>query len=98
MGTFNKFVMLDDKIQEIADEPWSAFWCEHKSGTKEFGDFILNPLPTLETKLNLSPGYRISSFFLNHNIAFTERFVCCVGMVFHEEKLVHLTFYKHKPE
>jgi len=92
------WILVDDHLKEIADEPWSLYWREFKSDTDEFRSFLLDPKPILMNEIpRVSEDYQVSSEILNHEISLRYQAVCTLGIVMPDEKRVKLLFYKHKP-
>lgn len=93
------WIKIDNFVREIAEEPWSLYWKEWKTGTREFEDYILNPLPHLAREIEgVDSSWTVSSELLNHHIPHVSNAVCNVGMIMYEEKRIKLLFYKHAPE
>ncbi len=91
-----KWVKIDNYVKEIAAEPWSMYWTEWKSGTKEFNDFLLNPIEFLSTSIDeVGRDFKVSTEILNHEIGLLGSAVCTGLMVMPASKLVKMTLYKH---
>lgn len=95
---FHKFVKIDDHVQDVAEEPWSLYWGESKTGTPDFEKFILDPLPVLVDRLGISDDYHVQTTLLNHHIPHSHTSVCSTMMVIPKEKRVVMTLYKHSPD
>ena len=94
-GIFRSIVKVDDHVREIAEEPWSLYWTEHKTGTQELDEFIKNPRPFLEEQLGIPSNYRIETSLVNHQEGFLANVWCNICLVFPREELVYLIGYKH---
>ena len=90
------WVLIDDHVQEIANEPWSLSWREWKSGTKEFEDFLHNPLPVIKQDFpQVEADWRVVTEIVNHERSLLGSAVCNGCMIMPENKTVKLTLYKH---
>ena len=93
MATWDK---LDDVNKNIANEPWSMYWNEMKSGTQEFEDFLHEPLKVLCGALDgVDESFTVQSNILNHEVGLVNSIVCQVAIVDYQKKIVYLTLYKH---
>lgn len=87
---------LDNVSQNIANEPWSLYWNEMKSGSHEFEDFLHNPLPTLIKVLDgVDDTWTVETKIRNHEKGLLINAVCTVAMADPQKKIVYLTLFKH---
>lgn len=94
----SEWILVDNKVQEIADEPWSLYWREFKSDTDEFRAFLLDPKPILMREIRgISSDYKVTSEVLNHEISLRYQAVCTICIVMPDEQRVKVLFYKHIP-
>lgn len=90
------WVQVDDHVQEIAQEPWSMAWREWKSGSSEFNDFLMNPLPEIMKDFPLvQADWRVTSEIVNHERSLLGSAVCNTCIIMPDTKTVKLMFYKH---
>jgi len=95
-GTWEK---IDDVSKNIAAEPWSLYWKEHKSGTVEFTSLLQNPISQLKGALDaVDDDWRVQSHFIGHEIGMEINAHCTLALVDPLSKTVFLTFYKHPKE
>lgn len=91
-----KWEKLDDVSKNIGNEPWSLYWHEFKSGTKEFEDFLHNPIELLTTAADgVDSTFAVQTTVLNHENGLRGSAVCTVAIVDPDKKRVYLTLYKH---
>lgn len=89
---------IDAVAPYIADEPWSMYWAEFKSGTQEFEDFLHNPLEFyVENIEEVDDSWSIQTDILCHEHGIVESAVCKITFVLPKYKLVKATLYKHDP-
>lgn len=93
MATWDK---LDDSNKNIANEPWSLYWSESKSGSKEFEEFLHDPLKECSAEMSgVDRTWTVQSNILNHEIGLLSDLVCKLALVDPVKKTVYLTLYKH---
>ena len=95
MTTWEK---LDDVSKSIAEEPWSLYWKEFKSGTDEFEQFLHNPLSQMTKAFEgVNREWTVQTNVIGHEQGLVMSVVCGVALVDPQKKTVFLTLYKHKP-
>jgi hypothetical protein len=88
---------LDDVSKNIADEPWSLYWSEYKSGTEEFEDFLHDPLSVLVKACSgVDRTWNVQTSIIGHEIGFRKDAVCSTVLVDPIRKIAYVTFYKHQ--
>ena len=91
-----KWEILDDTSKSIADEPWSLYWREMKSDSKEFEDFLHDPLSALIGKLSgVNITWNVQTNMIGDEIGLSSNTVCTLALVDPHRKTVFLTLYKH---
>ena len=91
-----KWEILDDTSKNIAGEPWSLYWKEMQSGTKEFEDFLHDPLSALIGKLSgVNVTWNVQTNMIGHEIGLSSNAVCALALVDPHRKTVFLILYKH---
>ncbi len=89
---------LDDVSKNIASEPWSLYWIEWKSGTKEFEEFLHNPLAhSADSFEGVDRNWTVQTNVIGHEGGLMQSAVCSLALVDRDRKTVFLTLYKHKP-
>jgi hypothetical protein len=89
---------LDDVSKSIADEPWSLYWRELKSGTAEFEEFLHDPLSHLVKSFEgVDRKWTVQTNRIGHETGLMRSAVCSLALADHDRKTVFLTLYKHKP-
>lgn len=70
-----KWQRIDDVSKDIADEPWSMYWNEMKSGTEEFEEFLHKPMRVLQNTLDgVDNSFTIQTNILNHEIGLERQY------------------------
>lgn len=92
-----KWVRVDDFVKEILEEPWSLYWHEWESGTKEFEDFLLDPLSVLSKDISLvsAHAWTVSTEILNHESSLKSSIVCTILIAMPAEKRLKVLLYNH---
>lgn len=92
----SKWEKLDDVSKSIANEPWSLYWNEMKTGTPEFEAFLLDPLSHLVGNLaGVTKEWTVQTNILNHEISLRHDPACELALVDPQKNIVYLTIYKH---
>ena len=87
---------LDDVSANIANKPWSLYWSEMKSGTKEFENFLHDPLSDMTGVLSeVEKSWSIQTTIIGHEIGLSQDLVSKLALVDPRRKMVFLTLYKH---
>ena len=87
---------LDDVSSNIAQEPWSLYWNEMKSGSREFEDFLHDPLSRMVGVFSdVDKSWSVQTNIIGHEIGLSEDLVCKLALVDPRRKTVFLTLYKH---
>jgi hypothetical protein len=77
-----KWEKLDNVSKNIAEEPWSLYWNEFKSGTKEFENFLHDPLKTLVTAVDgVDRKFTVNTTVVNHEKGLNLSAVCSLCIV-----------------
>ena len=87
---------LDDDNKHIREEPWSLYWCEMKTGTEEFEEYIHDPLTVLSRDLGeVDKSWTIQTNVLNHENGLAGSIVCNIAIADKAKNIVYSTLYKH---
>lgn len=90
---------LDSKNKDIANEPWSLFWSESKSDSKEFNNFLMNPLSELMNDFGeIQKDWIVRTNIINHEVGFGTNLVCKIMILDPDSKTAFITLYKHQIE
>jgi hypothetical protein len=96
MSTWEK---LDNLSKNIAEEPWSLYWREMKSGTETFEHFLHEPLQHVADDFDeVDKSWTVQTQIIGHEIGLYAHAVCSIALVDPRRKTVFLTLYKHPRE
>jgi hypothetical protein len=88
---------LDNVSDNIKREPWSLYWREMKTGTREFEQFIHDPLRNLIGVFSgVTKTWKVHTNILNHEHGLAASHACLLALVDPEKKIIYLTIYKHR--
>jgi hypothetical protein len=94
-----KWEKLDDVSKSIAAEPWSLYWTEWKSGTKEFEEFLHDPVSHFAKSFKgVKKSWNVQTHIIGHEAGMMRSAVCSLALVDHDRKTVFMTLYKHTPK
>ncbi len=94
-----KLEKIDEVAPYIREEPLSLYWAEFKSGSKEFEDFLHNPLEFYASNIEeVDHTWNVQTDIVGHEHGMLNSAVCKLSFVFNKYKLVKATLYKHDPE
>ena len=93
--TTAKSVKIDDYVEEVAEEPWSLYWSEHKTDSDDFDRFWRNPKEYLQQQIGVPDDYQVETQVVNHQVGLMVDPVCRITLVMPREKRVLTLLYKH---
>jgi hypothetical protein len=88
------WLSVDDHVKELADESWSTYWRE--MGAEEALDFFKNPAKRLVDDGLIGDDFHVEFREVNAKQNFeAESPRCTLLTVFPDEKVAHITSYRH---
>jgi hypothetical protein len=95
-GIMVKWEKLDDVSVSIAKEPFSLYWSELKSGSREFEKFLHDPLGEIvDVASGVDKSWCVQTNIIGHEIGFGPDVVSRLALVDPHRKTVFLVLYKH---
>ena len=90
-----KWEKLDDVSASIAKEPFSLYWSEVKSDSKEFEEFLHDPLGEIvDVASGVDKSWSVQTNIIGHEIGLMD-VMSRLALVDPHRKTVFLVLYKH---